>query len=261
MKTLDQIWDENFEYLTPDQIGTYSGSCGNGLGGSAEDNQKGPLNTLADKISSILDGPDGAPLSDAAKKAAIDRLLSNYFSGQNQDRLAEPRPPYSTGPSPNGPVRFPGNIQPAPVSSTDPNDPNIPWAERGDNSAYNTDPASQFDLGGLMLTGKINPDGSITWNGEVVPPNKVALLKAALAAAMAAKDAACKKNSKQNPNGDPSTGNPTPKPPTSTTPLVPPPGSKPPVTNQPFRINPSLRPSAGGGVISGRPVISTPSYP
>ena len=163
----------------------------------------------------------GAPLSDAAKQAALDQLLSNYFSGQNQDPLAQPGPPYSTGPSTNGPLRYPGNAQPAPVSSTDPNDPNISWAERGDNSAYDTNPASQFDLGGLLLKGKINPDGSITWNGEVVPPSQAALLKQLLAAAMAAKNAACAKN-KSNPNVDPSTGDPTPKPPTPTTPLVPP---------------------------------------
>ena len=264
MKTLDQIWNENFEFLPPGDLTGYTGSCGNGLGGDDGDNQKSPLDTLADKICSILNGPDGAPLSDAAKQAALDRLLSNYFSGQNQDPLAQPGPPYSTGPSRDGPIRFPGNIQPAPVSSTDPNDPNIPWAERGDNSAYNTDPASQFDLGGLMITGTINPDGSITWKGETISPSKVALLKAALAAAIAAKNAACKKN-KQNPNADPNadpnTGDPKPKPPTPPTPLVPPADSKPPVTDIPFRFNPTPRPSAGGGIYGGRPVLPTPTYP
>jgi hypothetical protein len=90
VKTLDQIWDENFEFLPPGDLTGYTGSCGNGLGGSAEDNQKDPLNTLADKINSIYNDPDGAPLSDAAKQAALDQLISNYFSGQNQDRLAEP---------------------------------------------------------------------------------------------------------------------------------------------------------------------------
>ena len=261
MKTLDQIWDENFGLLTPAELGGYTG-CGNDLAGSDEDNQKSPLDTLADKIASLLNGSDGAPLSDAAKQAALDKLLNNFFAGQNQDPLAEPGPPYSTGPSRDGPLRFPGNIQPAPVSSTDPNDPNIPWAERGDNSAYDTDPASQFDLGGLVLRGKINPDGSITWSGEAVSPNKAALFKQLLAAAIAAKNAACAKN-KQNPNGDPNAdpnADPKPQPPTPPTPLVPPPGSKPPVTNLPFRGTPDLRPSPGGGVVGGRPVISTPTY-
>jgi hypothetical protein len=261
VKTLDQIWNENFEFLPPGDLTGYSGSCGHDLGGDDGDNQKPSLNTIADKIFSILNGPDGAPLSDAAKQEAINKLVNNYLAGFDQSKDPYgPRPaPYSSGPSYDGPLRFPGNIQPAPASSTDPNDPNIPWAERGDNSAYNTDPASQFDLGGLMLRGTINPDGSITWQGERISPSKAALLKAAFAAAIAAKDAACKRN-KSNPNGDPTTGDPKPKPPTGTTPLVTPP-TKPPVMEKPFRpFNPNLRPSAGGGIYTGRPVQSTPTY-
>jgi hypothetical protein len=110
-----------------------------------------------------------------------------------------------------------------------------------------------------MLRGTINPDGSITWQGELVSPSKAALLKAAFAAALAAKNAACKKN-KQNPNGDPTTGDPKPEPPTGTTPLVTP-APVPPVTNRPFRpFDPNLRPTPGGGIYGGRPVLPTPTY-
>jgi len=260
VKTLDQIWNENFEFLPQGDLTGYSGSCGNGLGGDDGDNQKPSLNTIADKILSILNGPDGAPMSDAAKQEAIDKLVNNFLAGfgPSKDPFGPLPAPYSSGPAYDGPLRFPGNIQPAPASSTDPNDPNIPWAERGDNSAYNTDPASQFDLGGLMLRGTINADGSITWQGELVSPSKAALLKAAFAAAMAAKHAACK-NNKPNSNTDPNAGDPKPEPPTPPTPLVTPP-TVPPATNLPFRINPTPRPGAGGGVYGGRPVLSTPTY-
>ena len=243
MKTLDQIWDENFEFLTPAQIGGYSGSCGNGLGGSAEDNQKGPLNTLADKINSTYNDP---AMSDAAKQAKIDQLIDDFFNGNTGGGIG----PIAPGPSPGGPIRFPGNTQPASQPSTDPTDGPIPPAPGVPNFP---DAREDVDLGG-QIDIDIDNDGNAEVSLKGITPDKAKALKSALAAAMAAKNAACAKN-KSNPNVDPSTGDPKPKPPTPPTPLVPPPDSKPPVTNQPFRpvVPPTIRPP--GGVIGGRPVV------
>ena len=247
MKTLDQIWDENFECLPPGDLTGYTGSCGNGLGGSAEDNQKDPLDTLADKINSIYNDP---AMSDAAKQAALDQLINDFFKGNTGGRIG----PIAPGPSPRGPLAYPGNTQPRSEPSTDPTDGPIPVAY---GVPLFPDARNDIDMGG----GEVGIGYDIDQNGNAVPtffargiePSEAALLKNGLAAAMAAKNAACKKN-KSNPNGDPSTGDPTPKPPTPTTPLVPPPDSKPPVTNQPFRpvAPPTIRPP--GGVIGGRPV-------
>ena len=252
MKTLDQIWDENFGLLTPAELGGYTG-CGNDLAGSAEDNQKGPIDTLADKINSVYNDP---AMSDAAKQAKIDQLLNDFFNG-NKGGGTGPTVP---GPSPNGPIGYPGNTQPVSQPSTDPTDGPIPPATGVPDFP---DARNDIDMGG----GEVGIGYDIDQNGNAVPkyfargikPSQAALLKSALAAGMAAKNAACAKN-KQNPNADPNADpnaggeDPTPKPPTPPTPLVPPPDSKPPVTTQPFRPIPPPTVRPPGGVVGGRPV-------
>ena len=249
MKTLDQIWNENFEFLPPGDLTGYTGSCGNGLGGDQGDNQKSPLDTLADKLASIA-GDEA--MSDARKQELMDGLIDDFFNGNTGGGNG----PIAPGPLPGGPVRYPGNSNPASTPSTDPTDGPIP-------PAYGVpefpDARDDVDVGG-QIDIDIDNDGNAEVRLTGITPDKAKALKDALAAAMAAKNAACKKN-KQNSNVDPSTGDPKPKVPTPTTPLVPPADSKPPVTNLPFRGTPNLRPSAGGGVIGGRPVLPTPTYP
>ena len=246
MKTLDQIWNENFEFLPPGDLTGYTGSCGNGLGGDQGDNQKSPLDTLADKLASIA-GDEA--MSDARKQELMDGLIDDFFNGNTGGGNG----PISEGPSIDGPLRYPNNTQPTSTPSTDPTDGPIP-------PAYGVpefpDARDDVDVGG-QIDIDIDNDGNAEVRLTGITPDKAKALKAALAAAMAAKNAACAKN-KQNPNADPNadpnTGDPKPKPPTPPTPLVPPPDSKPPVTNQPFRPIPAPTPRPPGGVIGGRPV-------
>jgi len=121
VKTLDQIWNENFEFLPAGDLTGYSGSCGNGLGGDDGDNQKSPLDTLADKLASIY---GDAAMSDARKQQLMDGLIDDFFNGNTGGGLG----PFSEGPSPDGPVRFPGNTNPTSQPSTDPSDGPIPPA-------------------------------------------------------------------------------------------------------------------------------------
>jgi len=242
VKTLDQIWNENFEFLPAGDLTGYSGSCGNGLGGDDGDNQKSPLDTLADKLASIY---GDAAMSDARKQQLMDGLIDDFFNGNTGGGLG----PFSEGPSPDGPLRFPGNTNPTSQPSTDPSDGPIP-------PAYGVpifpDARDDVDLGG-QIDLDIDNDGNVEVRLTGITPDKAALLKNAFAAAMAAKHAACAKN-KPNPNGDPNAGDPKPEPPTPTTPLLRPLPEKPPIVTVPFRPIPNPTPRPGGGVIGGRPV-------
>jgi hypothetical protein len=85
MKTLDQIWQENFDILPP---GTYQGSdCGNQIGGGAEPNQKPPLETLTDKFKEILQDP---ALSDAAKQAKLQQIIDDFGKPSGKDPYGSP---------------------------------------------------------------------------------------------------------------------------------------------------------------------------
>ena len=248
MKTLDQIWNENFEFLPAGDLTGYSGSCGHDLGGDDGDNQKNPLDTIADKLISIAGDP---AMSDARKQQLMDRLIDDFFNGNTGGGIG----PIAPGPSPN-PVRYPNNTNPTSQPSTDPSDGPIP-------PAYGVpdfpDARDDVDLGG-QIDLDIDNDGNVDVRLTGITPDKAKLLKNALAAAMAAKNAACAKN-KSNPNTDPTTGDPKPEPPTPTTPLVTP-APEPPVMNKPFRpFNPNLRPTPPGGIYGSRPVLSTPTYP
>lgn len=255
MKTLDQIWDENFEYLTPDEIGAYSGSCGHGLGGDDADNQKSPLDTLADKLSSLANGPDGAPLSDAAKQAKIQKTKDD---ANKRGKLGDGKGPIREGPDPFAPLIYPDGhtgANPAREPSYDPNDPANSKGGPPNNGIPNygtTDP----DMGGVRAVLTYDKDGNPVLYGEYIKPDPQALLKTGLTAAAIALRTACGSN-KPSPNVDPDpNADPKPQPPTPPTPLVPPPGSKPPITEVPFKITPPvIRPPAN--IIGQRPVVPT----
>lgn len=236
MKTLNQIWSENFDLLPAD---AYAGSdCGNQLGGNPTDNAKSPLDTLADKINQALNDP---AMSDAAKEAKIQDILDDFFNG----------PPKGNGPIGNGPdphikLPPPGGVRPE-TPSNDPNDGPIPPGP----GVPDVQPWVP-DGGGVKATVNIGNDGSLGLELEGIKPDAAAAIKAGLSAAMAAKNAACA-NNKTNSNGNPTTPPATTPTPTPTTPLVTPPVT-PPTSVVPFRPvePPTTRPP--GGVISGRPV-------
>ena len=258
MKTLDQIWDENFGLLTPAQIGGYSGSCGNGLGGSNADNQKGPLDTLADKINAVRNGPDGDPLSDAAKDAKIQQIKEDA----NKRGKMDGKGPIREGPDPYAPLIYPDGHTGANPPREPSYDPNDPANSKGGppNNGIPDYGGSDIDMGGLRAGLAYDKDGNVTLYGEYIKPDPRALLKTGLTAGAVALRKACssgKPNGNVDPNADPNAnGNPQPKPPTPTQPLVPKPGSKPPSTEVPFRITPP-RPQPPANIIGQRPVVPT----
>jgi len=238
-KTLDQIWEENFEFLTPEQANIDIASCGNGQGGDPADNQKSPMDTLADKIAAILNDP---AMSEAAKQAKIQQLLNNFFNPPPQGIG-----PIAPGPTPGGPIAYPGNINPTRPGNTDPTNGPIPPPP-----GLPEFPDIQPDIGGRINL-DIDNDGNVDVRLEPILPDAAKTAKQVLHAAVAKINGPCKNNKSgsNDPSGGSGSGEPTP--PTPTTPLVPPP-TTPPVTTVPFRpvTPPGARP--GAGVIGGRPV-------
>jgi len=241
MKTLDQIWEENFDTIAP---GTYQGSdCGNQVGGGAEPNEKDPFNSLADKLKQVANDP---ALSNAAKEAKLQQILKDSKKPAQQGSGGQG--PINNGPDPFYKLPSPGG------------------GGGGGGGGGNTDPTSgpvtnpgvptfenpTINLGGAIDIDIAN-DGSATVSLRGITPTTADAIKAALSAAMAAKNAACANNKgNQNGNGNPTTDPVTPTP-TPTTPLVTPP-TTPVAPVVPFRpiTPPTTRPP--GGVIGGRPV-------
>ena len=258
MKTLDQIWNENFEFLPPGDLTGYTGSCGNGLGGSAEDNQKVPLDTVADKINSIRNGPDGDPLSDAAKEAKIQRIKDD---ANKRGKLGDGKGPIREGLDPCAPLIYPDGhtgANPPRKPSYDPNDPANSKGGPPINGIPNystTDP----DAGGVRAVLTYDKDLNPVFYGEFIKPDPLALLKTGLTAGAIALREACASN-KPNPNvKDPPNADPKskPQPPTRTTPLVADPNSKPPITYKPFRITPPSVERPPANTYGQRPVVPT----
>jgi len=241
VKTLDQIWEENFDTLAP---GEYTGSdCGNQIGGGTEPNEKDPLDTLMDKYTNIANGPE----NDSIKTAKMEKLLNDFFNPPKSDPLTY-TPAYvdTNRPDPHYKIT-PGRYRPEPVS-TDPTSGPIP---AHGIPQFESIP---IDLGG-EITIEIGPNGETTVKARLITPTAASAIKAALTAAMIAKNAYCaNKKGNQNGNTNSQAADPvaTPKP-TSTTPLIPSDGT-PPVFNQPFRVTPPAIRRPPGGVLSGAPV-------
>ena len=239
MKTLDQIWEENFDTIAP---GEYTGSdCGNQIGGGAEPNEKSPLSTLSDKYKEIANDP---ALSNAAKEAKLEQLLQAFF-----------KPQLSNGPIGNGPdpfYRLPNGGLPIGggpgIPSTDPTSGPIPPAPGIPEPVE-----IPINLGGAIDVDIAN-DGTAKVNFRGITPTIADTIKAGLSAAMAAKNAACaKKKAGSNGNVNSQTGDTATPTPTSTTPLVKP--APTPVTPVvPFRPIPPIRTRPGAGSLSGGPV-------
>jgi len=241
MKTLDQIWEENFDTIAPE---TYGGSdCGNQIGGGAEPNQKCPLKTLADKLKQVANDP---ALSNAAKEAKLQQILKDSEKPAQQGSGGQG--PINNGPDPFYKLPTPGG-------------------GGGGGGGANTDPTSgpvvnpgvpTFENPTINLGGAIDidipndGDGDATVSFRGITPTTADAIKAALSAAMAAKNAACANNKGGGGNGDPQTDPVTPTP-TPTTPLVSP-APTPPAVNQPFRPIPPIRIRPGAGSIGGPPV-------
>jgi hypothetical protein len=234
MKTLDQIWEENFDIIAP---GTYQGSdCGNQVGGGAEPNEKDPLDTLSDKLNQIANDP---ALSNAAKQAKLQQALDDFFKPAPKGRG-----PINDGPDPFYPVPKPGGYRPE-TPSTDPTQGPIP-----PGPGIPEPVEIPIDIGGAIDIDIAN-DGTATVNFRGITPSTAAGIKAALSIAMAAKNAACA-NNKAGGNGNP-TNDPVTPTPVPTTPLVKP-APTPPAVNQPFRPIPPIKIRPPGGVIGGPPV-------
>ena len=241
MKTLDQIWEENFDTIAP---GEYTGSdCGNQIGGGAEDNQKDPLDTLMDKYKQLANDP---AYSDAVKAAKMEKLLNDFFNPPKSNPLTY-TPSYidTNRPDPHYKIE-PGRYRPEPVS-TDPTSGPIPTYGIPE---FNEIP---IDLG-AEITIEIGPNGETKVKARLITPSASTLIKAALTAAMAAKNAACaKKKAGSNGNINSETGDTATPTPTSTTPLVKP-NPVPSDTGVPFRPIPPIRIRPGAGSLSGAPL-------
>ena len=203
MKTLDQIWEENFDTVA---AGEYEGSdCGNQVGGGSEPNSCPPLSTLADKFLDKLMDP---VISNSKKTQALDQIVKDYNTppkktpegvGHGVLKETSPQEAYHnmTGSERDafnsrqvpggGPVRGAGNSDrnsgPLPPSQGTIFGPNIPESP-------------QIDLGGVEMkfpfgdgSDGSDPFGPVEFNA--IKPDGIAVGKSLLGTVAAIAKAAC----------------------------------------------------------------------